>query len=100
MKANARISRQVSSRFHTENDVGIYFLGSLAHVLFSPIHTALGAAQGKMYAHADGNISIVYPTARGSGVLLTAIMAGPLLGESAGQLGAAGKSQIVCPGPF
>ena len=33
-------------------------------------------------AHTSGNISTVYPVARGSGVCLTAILAGPVLGET------------------
>eukprot|EP00944_MAST-04C_sp_MAST-4C-sp1_P015105 g15105.t1 len=48
-----------------------------------------------MYAHASGDISVVYPVARGSGVCLTAIFAGPLLGETISLLGFFGILSIL-----
>ena len=51
------------------------------------VHIVYIAFVGLMYAHASGNISVVYPIARGTGVCLTAIFARPLLGETISLLG-------------
>ena len=49
-----------------------------------------------MYSHQHGAVSVVYPVARGTGVMLTAIIAGPVLGESIQPLNALGILSIVC----
>lgn len=45
------------------------------------IHIFYIFSLGAMYAQAGGNVSVVYPVARGSGVALAVFLADPLLGE-------------------
>lgn len=45
------------------------------------LHICYIFSLGFMYAQAGGNVSVVYPVARGSGVAMTVLLAGPLLGE-------------------
>jgi drug/metabolite transporter (DMT)-like permease len=60
----------------------------LEHVLYM-------AVTGAMYAHKGGSVSFVYPVARGTGVALTAILAGPILNEKISTIGALGVAGIV-----
>eukprot|EP00041_Stephanoeca_diplocostata_P013720 m.242620 g.242620 ORF g.242620 m.242620 type:complete len:384 (+) comp19442_c2_seq25:234-1385(+) len=50
---------------------------------------------GAMYAHAGGDVSMVYPIARGTGVTITAVMAGPLLQEAPTRAGWMGIATVV-----
>jgi len=47
-------------------------------------------------AYRAGELSVVYPVARGTGVGLTAVLASPLFGESMSGPGIAGIAAIVC----
>jgi drug/metabolite transporter (DMT)-like permease len=48
-----------------------------------------------MYSHVGGSISVVYPISRGTGVAMTALLAGPVLGETVSIFGAVGIGSIV-----
>ena len=50
-------------------------LGVVYGFISGVVHIVYIAFVGLMYAHASGNISVVYPIARGTGVCLTAIFA-------------------------
>lgn len=50
---------------------------------------------GAMYAHAGGDVSMVYPIARGTGVTITAILAGHLLQEAPSRAGWMGIATVV-----
>ena len=58
-------------------------------------HIAYLVLLSLMYRHAAGSVSVVYPVARGTGVLGTAIMAGPILSEHVGAVGVVGIVLIV-----
>jgi multidrug transporter EmrE-like cation transporter len=58
-------------------------------------HIAYLVLLSLMYRHAAGSVSVVYPVARGTGVLGTTIMAGPILSEHVGAMGVVGIVLIV-----
>jgi uncharacterized membrane protein len=68
---------------------GVFFV-----VASGIVHVAYIALVGGMYS--VGNISLVYPVARGTGVALTAILAGPILGETVSLIGGFGIALVIC----
>eukprot|EP00944_MAST-04C_sp_MAST-4C-sp1_P003812 g3812.t1 len=77
---------------YDNNNLG---MGILFGIISGIVHIVYVAFVGLMYAHTSGNISTVYPVARGSGVCLTAIFAGPVLGETISLLGFFGILTIL-----
>jgi drug/metabolite transporter (DMT)-like permease len=99
-------------------NIGVFWLGlSLAALLLAPVALLFGSlpdlaglpymlATGAIHAvyfsllafsYQHGEMSVVYPLARGTGVAGTAILAGTLIGEHVSWVGAAGIAS-VCGG--
>ena len=57
------------------------------------IHVAYMALVGAMYR--VGDVSLVYPVARGTGVACTALLANPILGEVVSTVGGFGVASII-----
>ena len=66
--------------------VPFFIASGLIHVLYL-------ALIGQMYSL--GDVSLVYPVARGTGVALTAMLAGPVLGEIVSVVGGFGVASII-----
>lgn len=77
---------------YTGNDI---ILGLVYAFVSGIVHIIYLTVLGLMYAHASGNISVVYPVARGTGVSLTAILAGSLLSETISLIGFFGILSIL-----
>ena len=58
-------------------------------------HIAYIVLLGLMYSHVKGSVSVVYPVARGTGVMGTAMLAGPIIGETIRPAGVVGIISIV-----